>query len=418
MPLLSTLDLLILAGAGLVVLELTFLVKRHPEAGVWLLGVGAALSSYQWPPGVVVAGYQTYLLDVLSAVLVLAALLTLAANKGGRVSPALLVVFGLITLALVRGIAAFGSETAINATRGLLYVFVAVLFTQVGGGGRDMWPTVQRVWRMGATVFIVLAALFWLQNGFGTYASEGERALNSMQALVVAHAGFMALAHGRDRRAQVFALVCMTTVLASQQRTAWAATLVTALVLASRSGRATSPTLRRAVRGGLAAALVAVVLLLTVGPSDLRDSTTAAVAGEGAISTDSGTFGWRVESWTFLLGEVRSRPLADQMVGQPAGTSLERVVAGIVRTESPHNMYVLMTVAVGYLGLGALVWLYVRALALTRHREPLLFAIVASLWVFSVGYQLGPEHGILLGMALSVGRHPQLAPSLRSKVSA
>jgi len=417
-PLLGPLDLLILAAAGLIVVELTFLVKRHPAAGVWLLGIGAALSSYRWPPAIVVAGYQTYLLDVVSVVLVLAALLTLAASKGGRASPALLVVFGLLTLALVRGIATFGSQTAINATRGLLYVFVAMMFIQVCGGDRDMWPTVQRVWRVGATVFIVLASLFWLQNGFGTYASGGERALNSVQALVVAHAGFMALANGRDRRAQIFGLVCMTTVLASQQRTVWAASLVTALVLAFRTGRATSPALRRAVRSGLAAALVAVVLLLTMGPTDLRDSTTAAVAGEGAISTDSGTFGWRVESWTFLLGEVRSRPLADQVVGQPAGTSLERVVAGIVRTESPHNMYVMMAVALGYLGLAALVWLYGRALARTRYREPLLFAIVASLCVFSVGYQLAPEHGILFGVALSAGRQSSPVQTLRSKVPA
>lgn len=417
MPLLSPLDLLILTAAGLVVAELTFLVKRHPAAGVWLLGIGAALSSYRWPPAVVVAGYQTYLLDVLSVVLVLASLLTLAATRGGRVSPALLVVFGLLTLALVRGIAAFGSQTAINATRGLLYVFVAVLFIQVCGGGRDMWPTVRRVWRLGAAVFIVLGALFWLQNGFGTYASVGERALNSTQVLVVAHAGFMALANGRDRRAQLFALVCMVTVLASQQRTVWAATLLTALVLASRSGRATSPALRRAMRGGLAAALVAVVLLLTMGPSDLRESTSAAVAGEGAISTDSGTFGWRVESWTFLLSEVGSRPLADQMVGQPAGTSLERVVAGTVRTESPHNMYVMMVVALGYLGLGALVCLYMGALGHTGHREPLLFAIVLGLCVFSIGYQLAPEHGILLGVALSAGRKSQPVPALRSRVT-
>lgn len=418
MLLLSALDLLILAGAGLVVAELTFVVKRHPTAGVWLLASGSALSSYGWPPARVIVGYQVYLLDVLSVVVLLAALMTLAANKGGRASPVLLIVFALLTLALIRGVASFGSQTAVNATRGLLYVFVAMLFVHVCGHGRDLWPTVQHVWRVGATVFVVVAALFWMQNGFGTYAGTGERALNSTQALVVAHAGFMALAGRRDRRAQIFALVCMTTVLASQQRTVWAASLVTALVLASRSGRATSPALQRAVRGGLAAALLAVVLLLTMGPSDLRESTSAAVFGDGAISTDSGNFGWRVESWTFLLGDVRSRPLADQLVGQPAGRSLERVVAGIVRTESPHNMYVMMTVALGYLGLAALVWLYFRALARTWNHQPLLFAIVAGLCVFSIGYQLAPEHGLLLGVALTAGRRSRRAPALHSKVPA
>ncbi len=412
----SPLDLLMLAGAGLVVVELAFVVKRHPPVGVWLLTAGAVLTTYRWPPAIIVAGYQVYLLDALIAIVLLAVVMALGAGKGLRPNAPLLLLLGLLGLALARGIASFGAQTTINASRSLLYVLLAALFVQVFGDGT--WVTLQRAWRIAAVSLLAIAAVFWIRNGFGTYADGGGRALNSAQAMLVAQAGFMAMGDAHGRRARVFALVCMLAILASQQRTVWAASLLTALVLASRSGRAGSPSVRRALRGGLLAALLAVILLLTVGPGDLRESTTAAVAREGAISTDSGNFGWRVESWTYLLGEFESRPISDQMVGQPMGTSLERVVAEIVRTESPHNMYVMVIISLGYLGLAMMLWLIYRSLVRTRFSDPVLFAIVAGLCVYSIGYQLLPEHGLLLGAALTAGRRARHTSADKAEVPA
>lgn len=400
-------QMLVLAGGAALLFELGFLVKRVPEVGLWMFMAASLAATYRWPSAIPVGGYDVYLLDGVVMIIGLAVILTLARGRHRRLSaiPFILLIATGVTIA--RGLGPFGTQQAVNSGRALLYVFVAVAFGHVCLGSRVR--ALQRVWTVSASVFLLIGLSFWLKNGLGTYAGSGERALNSSQALVVAQAGFMNLAPDRDKRARLLAVACMAAVLASQQRTVWAATLFTAVLMASQARSSGDRRRTRVVRRGLVAGLVAVVVLLVAGPSDLRNSTSAAVSGD-AVSTEEGTFGWRVQSWQQLVGDFGDRPLTDHLIGQPGGTSLERVIDGIVRKESPHNMYVFVLLSLGVTGLLAFGSLMFVALRESRHRDPLLFAIIAGLLIFSVGYQLAPESGLLIGAAVAMHRMTTRAP--------
>jgi hypothetical protein len=386
--------LLLLIAGPVFVLELILIVRRFPIFGAGLFLTTAILSSFSWPPGITVLGYQVYALDVAALVLFGASLLALSDRR--RVSRWLWALAAVATLALARGLIEYGSQSAVNASRGLLYLVTALLFSQICLDDQS-WPKLQVLWMTSGGVLIVTAFLFFAQNGLGTYANSGVRALNSAQTLLVAQAGLIALALG-GRRRRLFALLSFLTVVACQQRTVWAATLAAAVVIAFQvqtdQGRRISRTIRRSILTGLAA----VVALLMFGPSDLQSSVSSATS---EASVDSGTFGWRVKGWFELLQQYSQKSGVDQVVGQAAGHGYARGDFGTL-TASPHNMYVTLLVAAGAVGLIGYIAILVEALRHTSSGAGPLRALVTGLAVFSVGYQLPPEQGLALGAALAL----------------
>lgn len=389
-------QLLWLAAASAVLLIATLIVARRPSVGLWLFA-GVALASMRGGgPQLAVSGVQAYPLDAVTTVLGAAVTLrTLRLRR--RVSPLPAALLGLVVLATGRGIMAFGTQQALNASRGVLYVAVAVLFAGscLPGSTRHLL----RVWKVSAAVLLVWAGWYLVRNELGSH--DGDRALISAEALLVAQAGLLTLHFDRSSRGRWFAGACLAAVVISQQRTVWAATVMMLVLYTAQ--RATGSE-RRAVRTGrrlIAAGLVAVVFVLIAGPAEVRERTTSAVSAE-AISTEDSTFAWRLESWRYLVNEVRSGPLADQMGGMPMGTPLTRAIGQGTTTASAHNMYVMTLIWVGISGLIVYLAMLVRALRATRGREPVLFALVGSLAVFSIGYQLSPISGLVLGAALAV----------------
>ena len=346
-------------------------------------------------------GYQVYALDVASLVMAAASLLAL--SERARVSRWLWVLAALAALALVRGLMEYGSQSSVNSSRGMLYLITALLFSQICLDDQS-WPRLQVLWMTSGGVLIVAALIFFAQNGFGTYGNSGVRALNSAQTLLVAQAGFIALTLG-GRRRRLFALLSFLVVVACQQRTVWAATLAAAVVIAfqvqTTHGRKISRTIRRSILAGLAA----VVALLMFGPSELQSSVTSATS---EASVDSGTFGWRVKGWLELLQQYSEKSVVDQLVGQPAGHGFARGDFGVL-TVSPHNMYITVLVSLGAVGLLVYILLLVTALKQSKHEVGPLRAIVASLVVFSVGYQLPPEQGLAVGAAIALAAPKVLA---------
>ena len=181
----------------------------------------------------------------------------------------------------------------------------------------------------------------------------------------------------------------------SQQRTVWIATLAMALVLAYRPSGEGNRTTRRTVRVGLGAALFGSIALVLISPPELSNSLTTA-------TSDDATLSWRAEGWRFFIDEFGSRGLGEKLVGQPSGTTLERVINTAVRTESAHNMYVQSLVTIGLLGLAAIVILYVTALRRSWQEQPVLASVIVGLCVFSIGYQIESVQGIWIGFALSL----------------
>jgi O-antigen ligase len=183
-------------------------------------------------------------------------------------------------------------------------------------------------------------------------------------------------------------MAAFAIVLASQQRTVWAATLagMAGFVLATR--RSANTDRRSAVRMLVGGATAATVVLLVAAPSDLRRSLSESTS---SISTDSGTFGWRVDGWLDLLDTYS--------VGSPAGSGFGRTVFGREITVSPHNMYLTVLISLGALGLAALIVAYLTAFRRTR-RGPAR-GLIWFITVYSIGYQIDPSLALLLGALLA-----------------
>jgi O-Antigen ligase len=390
--------LLTMFGAIIVVVEGTVLVHLRPRVGAALFVAAAIAQSYSFPGAIGLLGFQVYLLDGVSAMLV--ATVLLRATRGIRLSIPVSGLGALLALSLLRGISSFGSQEAVNAGRSLLYLIVAVSFAVICL--RDScWEAVIHLWRVSAVVFLAFAALFLLRNGFGSYTKDGTRALDASHALLVGQAAVLGLADMTSRRQKIFVLSCFVTILFTQQRTVWAATLGAVVIVAIRSGQLGNRQMTRTLRTELLAGFAAVVGLLLVGPSALQASVGEATA---TASADSGTLGWRIQGWTSLLKTFGNKPIEDKLIGQPSGTGFDRVLNGAVVTVSPHNMYLYVLIALGFFGLALLGALLASALRQSHLVSVVLFALICGLLIYSMGYQLGPEQGLLLGAGLTVRR--------------
>jgi hypothetical protein len=405
-------DALLLTGAVVLLVELVAIIQRWPAAGIWLFG-GLALASSLGLGGIAVAGtIQVYPLDYAS--LVLLGAVTLQLLIGRRIPATIATLVALFGFALLRGMVTFGLEPAVNGGRQFLYVLVGSAFAAVCAR-QQAWPAIERLWLSMSVVLVVVAAMFLAHHGFGTYAATGERALSASEGLIVGQAGVIALARPGRWYRYVTALGFFGVVLVTQQRTAWAATLVAMLVLSLREGPLRRGTVSARVRIAVSIAVVGALVLMLVGPAGLRESVSTATS---TISTTSGTFGWRVQGWGSLLRSYNERDLTDRLVGQPLGAGFERVVRGEIVNVSPHNMYLTVLLSLGAAGLLAVIALYAQALRRTACSNAALYALVSGLVIFSVGYQIAAESALILGAALA-GPIPARVPvDLRLRRSA
>lgn len=402
--------ILALLGAAIALLEGVVLVHVRPAAGVWLFAVSALLQAVSLSGAVVLMGYEVYLLDGMSVVLAIVVVLRLSRGSV-KVSLSVGLLILLLLVALARGEYAFGPQVAVNSGRSLLYLLVGVTYASVCLKGDECWRTLQRVWQALGISLVVLGCVFLARNGLGTYASDGERALNAPQALIVGQVAVLGLGKMGDRKQRVLVVACLGILLASQQRTVWAATIASLVVVAVRSGKLGNREATRSIRVGMVSGLVLVVGTLVLGPSELQQSVGQATS---SASADSGTLAWRIDGWRQLLSGYSKRPIEDRLFGQPSGAGFDRIVNGGVVTVSPHNMYIMVLLSLGILGITTFCLLFRKALLRSARSSLPLFALICGLALFSVAYQLAPEQGLVLGAALSMaaGRRDDAPPAM------
>lgn len=392
--------LLALAVGALFVVEFAFVIRRWPVVFVWLLTGVVVLDSYAvMRDGVRFGAVQVYAVDVIAAAGAVSLLLSV--NAARRSAPALKLIIGLFVLAMLRGVVAFGPETAGNGAR-VLFAFLVATGFAAQRSDVDLGRAIRGAWRAASGIFVATALVFLARNGFGTYASSGARPLSAPQALVLSQAGLTYLADS-GRRSRVLAAVCLAAVLVSQQRTVWFASVAGLLALTLQPSRSLGAAFRRRLSGARRYLLVAAVLggvLIVIGPEGLRNSTNTATS---SATAESGTLSWRLEGWDALLDDYVTSDVVDQVVGRAAGSGFDRVVGGVEVSVTPHSMYVTLLVSLGFLGFGGYLLLLARALQLSARRESSLWALLWTLAVFGVGYQLSAEQGLLLGLALGMG---------------
>lgn len=370
------------------------------------LGAAAGIA-----PGIALGAIALYPGDLLAATLAVATAMRWRNRACDRHLRRLLVAFiAVLALSVVRGLAAFGLEEAVNAARELLgFATAAVFFSTVRTTPRLIRSV--RTWLLAAAVVVLVGALgFWVERGLGTYQASGERALSALQALVVLLAVVVTvifpLFHGPILRWALPAVGLVVLVL-STQRTVWAAAVVAAAVLLGTrpKGRARA-TVNRARLLAVGAGL-AVVLLVAAGPQGARSDLTT---GYQRATGEETTFTWRLEGWSALVERQLSGTVVDLVIGSPSGTGEARVINGATVAVGAHNMYVSTFTMTGIIGVALLIWAYLAAFVACRRRllsssafvgqAALLFMVLLALdLTYFVGYSSGAVSGLILGLA-------------------
>jgi hypothetical protein len=158
----------------------------------------------------------------------------------------------------------------------------------------------------------------------------------------------------------------------------------------------------------LLAAVTALVLVVAAGPQELTSDSRAGL--QSTNLEENSTISWRLEGWRVLVDRQWNGDTVDILLGLPAGTSQERVIAGLTVDVGAHSMYVTTFSLVGVTGLVTLILAHVRSLRSRRRpnesgergdgRVALLFVtLVAAQLVFFIGYSLGALAGLVLGLA-------------------
>lgn len=315
-----------------------------------------------------------------------------------------LLMLALLAVGVVRGVAGFGPEPAVNATRLLGGFLVPAAFVAVQRQHVARIAAWTRASLFAGAVVLGVAALWFLaRNGLSTFGTDGRRALDSLGALLVAQAGLLAAANRSwpPWLRTTCAAAAAAVLVAAQVRTVAVAAVAGVLVLAVTSARGKR---MQAVAGvGLG-----VVALLVVAGSMSGLSQSLRYASSEPFQKGS-TFEWRTRGWVELVDAQLDDSTIDLVIGDPAGEGTTRRIRidGIARevTFSAHSQWVTTLLALGVVGLvtwtGLVAWIAWRS---ARFRIPELsgwYAAGATAIVFSITYQLGPEQGLVIGLLAS-----------------
>jgi len=422
---------------GVLLLDLT--VRRADLGAAFVLAAMVLQAAYvEEVPSVSPAGVRIGVTDALFVFVVGAGIARLLRIQRYGTLLRWLLLLGVVALvSLLRGIAAYGVQPAVNDFRQYLqFVGAAAYFAT--------FPPTPRVRHRIGLVFLaftipmmVLVCLRWLATFGGvdlgplsaTY-DAAIRAVNGPETFFFALAAMLTLPAwqqpGRQaRRIRWLGVVLLLFVTILDRRTVWLTMVAGAAVLALHDPRLG----RRALSFGAVAALATAMLFAAFSSTGTSKEPLAQSADNTATLT------WRVEGWSELLAAWSENP-ANWFVGQSFGSGFQRKVDGSEVDSHPHDFYIETMLRTGIVGLAALLVLLVGLpRALWRRPGPdrgptsgprpgagsggdfllapkLFPALLVMQVIWCVTWIPGVEQGILTGLAVALAAaRPQRQPA-------
>ena len=414
--LLLGLALLVVGGLGIALLEL--LLRRADVAAALVFGsvLLDAVFADRMPALVLPGGVQVYVTDVVSGLLLGAAVLRLLRRRNfDRYHRWLLLLGVLLLVSLVRGVAAFGMQPSVADFRQYLFFGGAALYFASFRVSIRLYDRIGRIWLAMTIPMMVLVCLRWLAVFAGVnlgvpaskYGADAAiRVIDGPFTFFLAHAFVLTIPawtwmrRERDRWIRWVSVLLLLFCLVLNRRTVWLAIVVGVAVLMLRDRRLGRRALVLVAFGGVMTAVAFVWL------GGLQEGS------EPVVRSGSGNLSWRVQGWSDLV-TAWSRSPTDWAIGQPVGSGFARKVEGIVTYTQygPHDFYIEILVRTGFVGLVAFVALtagLLRALWHTPARDVgllgpgMLPALLAMQIVWFLTWPPGSEQGIVTGLAAAV----------------
>ncbi len=380
-----------------------------------------------------VGGFTLHVTDLL---FVLAAMYCLAGalvRWHSSLEIVLLMLSAMLLLSFGRGIVTWGSGPAGVQFRQVAVFIALATFVYFWGRGLKIDWVFKAVVVLGwGIVALSIARLvlgldaFILQERDPSYEF---RTLNSESALMLGEAALIALnsALSASRRTPRLAytasfVVFAVAVFVSNQRTSAFAMLAgVGMIIAFLPRRYRTIVFGAGSLALTVAAMILGVMWIELG-NDIVDYLPRAVS---MIVLGEETYGAREVIWASYLDAYAQWPLIDQLLGQPFGgtqLAISQTSDSYVML-SPHNGYIALLINIGALGVLLFAAVLILALVkgvflLTREKRldpsPNLrwaVAVVASHAVYSYGYLLSNDQGLLLALALQIIATPSRVSS-------
>jgi O-antigen ligase len=372
----------------------------------------------------VIGGFTLHITDVLFAVIMLYCIS--GALSRWYYSPlelALLVLCSLLIFSFGRGVVALGAAASGAQFRASFAGFISfVAFVYFWGRDLNADWVFNKIVLLGWGIVVLSGARLVL--GLDAFILEQLdplyefRTLNGAAALMLGEAALIAFNQslsatrvGQRWLKWITFVVFVITLLISDQRTAIFATVVGIAVIGTFIPRQ----YRAAILLVGSILCISGLIIFCAGwiesSGDITEYLPNAVS---LVLRAEGTFGWRIAQWEHYLYVYSQGSLLDQMIGQPLGMVTRSAEKNSSLSVMAHNEYVQLLLTAGVVGtvlfLVVLTHAVIKCVALLRNtycpnaqsRLRLSVAIIASHAVFSVGYVLPNEQGLLLAIALQL----------------
>jgi hypothetical protein len=409
---LLALTLVVAGGLGVILVD--WLIKRPDVVAGLVLGSVVVQAVYvDAVPSLVLPGQTRVGVTDVVAALVLAAAVArlLRLRRFDRFHRWLVLLAVVLSISLIRGVAAFGPQPSIADFRQYLFFAGVAIYFATFPPSDWLYNRIGRIWLAMTIPMMILVCLRWLAIFAGIdlgVPAEKYGADAAIRVIDGPYTFFLACAFvltipawlrgERARWIRWMSVLLLLFVLALNRRTVWLAILVGVAVVSLRDRRLGRRAIMLVTLGAVATAIAFVYL------GGLQEGT------QPLIKWGSGNLDWRIQGWSELVG-AWSHNLTDWAVGQPFGSGFARKIEGIATSSHPHNFYIETMIRTGLAGLIALVALtagLLRALWHTPTRDTgllgpsVIAALLAMQIVWSLTWVPGSEQGIVTGVACAL----------------
>lgn len=395
----------VLAGIPAIVLA-----SRSVSTGLTMLGILLLAAEFFQLPEVDLGEVTVGPLEIVSTSLLMIGVGRLLSGHGRPFLGGAYVLVSALAFGLVRGLGGGDAASALGFTEDLSVVAGIIYgssFRLTWLGGKSLYS------RVALLALAICLAQVALQLELASGTGEGH-AITATAALIVAQGLVVLLLVTLRLRVpwlctKVAAVIVFSlTLLISQQRTVWVATIVGLLYIMYAWPRQSIRLL-----GPVVAAVVAVATVNMSGATGGREVFERAdlITSVEAATQDHGSMEWRMERWKSTLETHFARGPVAVATGAGYGASWVEFGAQVERTENPHNQWVEVVVRFGVLGAlaGLAAWLVLLRRLRTQARRlsgteglvaDSLLAVLVMQGVFMVTYSISGLQALLIGLAV------------------